>query len=172
MSISLGFFIFINRKLHFPKLKNMHHNLNKFLAPVNISLCHNLNSCTPSWSTIFQFVTFLCLSLCESRCISCNSYVIYTFGLSVMFFSVHIFYFEIVLLLLQQMFSLSWCIRNWRDFSFVILECSLLFVMLDPVPVTFESSIPNIFWLISSCFTLGRGLFLIIFFMTYLYTYL
>ena len=95
----------------------------------------------PSWHGIFQFGSFLSIALIGSRCISaltpsshpCNFFM---FFLSTQPFcyvlSIPIFYGKIILfplLVCPHAFSTYLLV----EFSFVILGCQVLFVLLDHV---------------------------------------
>ena len=117
------------------------------------------NPCISSEPSVFQFGTFLSAALSECRYIStsglslgpCNSFffffffffhISHPFSLSVLFFLFPYFipkylsFLCIWLLICPRAFPIDLLV----EFSFVIFERPLLFVLLDPVPVFFEFS--------------------------------
>ena len=82
-------------------------------------------------------------------------HMIYPFGFSVMFFPFHIL-LQNCLFPLHPVVCLSFCIFQLLcKFSFIILEGPILFVFLDPIPISFESPLFHLIFLFlflfSSC---------------------
>ena len=105
----------------------------------------------PSWPGIFQFAIFLSVTLCKSGCIFTSR--ISTSSLNSFFHIDNPFYISIMVFLfpyfILKLFGFFWiCLlvcpctlatNLLVEFSFVILECPIMFVLLDPIPISFVS---------------------------------
>ena len=92
----------------------------------------NQNPYIPSWTSDFQFSTFFSVDLSDSRCIPASGFLwsLYNSAFSFMLF--------LFLYFTPKLFCFL-CIRLLVEFSFVILECPVLIISLDPVSVYFKS---------------------------------
>ena len=112
----------------------------------------------PSWPGVFEFGTFSSVALSNSRCMSAlgsfsRPLILFLCNLSIGSFcnvlSVLIFFSKFVLLPLHPIVGLSSGIlhRHFAGIFFVILECSILFVLHDPVPLSSESPFRQYIWI-------------------------
>ena len=102
----------------------------------------------PSWFGIFHFGAFLSVALSDSRYM-CTTWPSSSRCISFFMLIVHaIMFFLFPYLTLELFYSLCIQLLVWLsalsinllvEFSFIILECSVLFILLDPVLVSFKS---------------------------------
>ena len=138
------------------------------------------NRCMPSWLGIFQFGSFFGCSKqvyeyilfgVFLRVLSILFHVIHPFSLSVIFF-LFLYFTPILFCFIRIRLLVCLCAFSthfFLEFSFVILEVPVLSLLLDPVPVSFESSFIRQYLLIylfqanfQTCLQFYFGLFILI----------